>query len=278
MGWRDYEFDPQTYGPQGAGGLLGLFQGMLQPSSAVPDTSANPSTNPNYSPETPLSPPQDLIGRLRGQQEEQSSYTPAPAPLEPYTRRDVGKRILAQSINETAQKLGIDPQDLATAISYETAGTFDPWKAGPTTQYGQHRGLIQWGEPQRKQYGVTQNSSVPEQMEAVRRYLIDAGVKPGMGLLDVYSAINAGRVGRYSRSDANNGGAPGTVADKVNNQMADHRRNAIRLLQRYGGPIAQSSDAAAPVGPSNVTTPARPTLDVREPDSRVRYLRSRRAD
>jgi hypothetical protein len=26
-----------------------------------------------------------------------------------------------------------DPLDIATVISYETGGTFDPWKAGPTT-------------------------------------------------------------------------------------------------------------------------------------------------
>lgn len=136
---------------------------------------------------------------------------------------------LQESIRKTAKDLGISPVDLATAISYETAGSFDPWKKGPTTQWGQHRGLIQWGEPQRKKYGVTEGMSPADQMEAVGRYLKDAGVKPGMGLLDVYSAINAGRVGRYGASDANNGGAPGSVADKVAG-MAGHRANAERLL------------------------------------------------
>nr|WP_255607008.1 hypothetical protein [Brucella anthropi] len=128
--------------------------------------------------------------------------------------------------------------DLGTAISYETAGTFDPWKAGPTTQWGQHRGLIQWGEPQRAKYGVSQGMPVSAQMQAVGNYLRDAGVRPGMGLPDVYSAINAGRVGRYNASDANNGGAPGTVLDKVQNQMAGHRKNAERLL---GGPMGGGS-------------------------------------
>ncbi len=56
MGWRDYEFDPQTHGSQGAGGLVGLFQGMLQPNSAVPDAGPNPGGVPNYSPEAPFSP------------------------------------------------------------------------------------------------------------------------------------------------------------------------------------------------------------------------------
>lgn len=151
---------------------------------------------------------------------------------------------LAQAITATAGKLGIDPVDLATAISYETAGTFDPWKAGPTTKWGQHRGLIQWGEPQRQKYGVTQDMPVPAQVEAAGQYLIDAGVKPGMGLLDVYSAINAGRVGLYNRSDAAAGGAPGTVADKVNNQMGGHRKKAEALL---AGIMQPASQIPAPV-------------------------------
>lgn len=160
---------------------------------------------------------------------------------------------LATAIIASAGRLGIHPSDLATAISYETAGTFDPWKAGPTTQWGQHRGLIQWGEPQRQKYGVTEGMPVGAQLEAAEKYLIDAGVKPGMGLLDIYSAINAGRVGRYNASDANNGGAPGTVADKVATQMIGHRLNANRLLglpqampQSMPGTLPQAPRSAPP--------------------------------
>ncbi|MEI3803169.1 hypothetical protein V6R85_01495 [Agrobacterium sp. CCNWLW32] len=144
---------------------------------------------------------------------------------------------MAQDIRDgiiaTARALGIDPVDLATAISYETAGTFDPVKKGPKTQWGQHQGLIQFGEPQAQKYGVDWNNPVSSQLGpngAVAGYLRDTGVKPGMGMLDIYSAINAGGVGRYGASDANNGGAPGTVADKVNNQMAEHRQKAMALL------------------------------------------------
>jgi hypothetical protein len=145
---------------------------------------------------------------------------------------------LATSISSVAKSIGIKPVDLATVISYETGGTFDPWKAGPTTQWGQHRGLIQWGEPQRKKYGITEGMPVAKQMEAVARYLKDAGVKPGMGLLDIYSAVNAGKVGRYNASDANNGGAPGTVADKVRNQMEGHKKKAAALVGgTYNDPV-----------------------------------------
>lgn len=139
-------------------------------------------------------------------------------------------------IIQTAAALNIAPEDLATVISYETAGTFNPMQAGPTTQWGQHRGLIQFGEPQARQFGV--DFSSPEAAAAsqfgadgaIVKYLTAHGFQPGMGLMDLYSTINAGRPGRYGASDANNGGAPGTVADKVNNQMAGHRANALALL------------------------------------------------
>lgn len=165
---------------------------------------------------------------------------------------------LAQAILASAKRLGIDPVDLGTAISYETAGTFDPWKSGPTTQWGQHRGLIQWGEPQRAKYGVTKDMNVTDQMRAVEKYLLDAGVRPGMGLLDTYSAINAGRVGLYNRSDANNGGAPGTVRDKVDRQMSGHRLNAATLLGVDPGMIAQTptASAARPTVAGGVAAPA----------------------
>lgn len=163
---------------------------------------------------------------------------------------------LADAIIAMARQRGLDPRDVATAMSYETGGTFDPWKAGPTTQWGQHRGLIQWGEPQRRQYGVSQNTPIAAQVDAAGRYLVDAGVKPGMGLMDIYSAINAGHVGRYNASDANNGGAPGTVADKVNTQMAGHRANAEKLLGgQLGDVVASPAAAPQPAQPSIFADP-----------------------
>ncbi|WP_248127286.1 flagellar biosynthesis protein FlgJ [Brucella pituitosa] len=140
---------------------------------------------------------------------------------------------LRSGIVETAQAIGADPVDLATAISYETGGTFDPTKAGPTTQHGQHRGLIQFGEPQAQQYGVDWNNPLGSQLGAngaVASYFRDRGFRPGMSGLDLYSTINAGSPGRYSASDAANGGAPGSVADKWNNQMQGHRQKALALL------------------------------------------------
>jgi hypothetical protein len=146
--------------------------------------------------------------------------------------------------------------DVATAISYETGGKFDPTLAGPTTQWGTHRGLIQFGEPQAKQHGVdfsdpktAWRSQLNPESGAVWSYLDSTGVQPGMGLPEIYSAINAGGVGRMGASDANNGGAPGTVADKVAS-MGPHREKAAQFLGGTWTPAAGAPGAAAAPGVS----------------------------
>jgi hypothetical protein len=178
---------------------------------------------------------------------------------------------LREGIIESARALGVSPVDLATAISYETGGTFDPTQRGPTTQWGKHRGLIQFGEPQAQRYGVNWNDPVGSQLGAdgaIVKYLRDTGVKPGMGLMDIYSAINAGGVGRYDRTDANNGGAPGTVADKVSTQMAGHRAKAQALL---GGEFTPSvAYRAARPQRAGATIPAFDATDWHETEAELK--------
>lgn len=167
---------------------------------------------------------------------------PAPQPAapgaapQPQTASNMGQDELRRLIVETANAIGANPTDLATAISYETAGTFDPLKSGPHTQWGTHRGLIQFGEPQARQFGVDWNDPLHSQLGAegaVAKYFKASGFKPGMSGLDLYSTINAGAPGRYGASDAHNGGAPGDVRDKWETQMAAHRAKAERLLDPY---------------------------------------------
>lgn len=140
---------------------------------------------------------------------------------------------LKTALTKAAEELGTTPQDLATVISYETGGSFDPSIRGgvkDSNGVGKHIGLIQFGRNEQQMYGARQDQSVGEQMQAVVRYLKHRGFKPGMDILDLYSTINAGAPGLYNRSDAGNGGAPGTVRDKVNNQMSRHRRKAEALF------------------------------------------------
>ena len=143
---------------------------------------------------------------------------------------------LSNGIIEAAAALGVDPVDLATIISYETAGTFDPQKKGPKTKWGQHAGFIQFGEPQQKENGAdlsTYESAMKSQLGAggaIVNYFRRNGFKNGMGLLDMYSIVNTGGPGNYDATDEASGGMPGTVRDKVNDQMSGHRAKAIALL------------------------------------------------
>lgn len=172
---------------------------------------------------------------------------------------------LAQAIIASARRLQVSPVDLATAISYETGGRYDPNLWGG--KGGNYLGLIQFGPEERQRYGVREGQSAPEQMQAVESFLRDRGVRPGMGLLDIYSTINAGAPGLYNRSDAANGGAPGTVADKVAG-MAQHANSARALLGQAGmlSPSAQSASTTAAAGsapnpgaaPESSSSPARP--------------------
>jgi hypothetical protein len=143
---------------------------------------------------------------------------------------------LSNGIIEAAAALGVDPVDLATIISYETAGTFDPQKKGPKTKWGQHAGFIQFGEPQQEENGAdlsTYETAMKSQLGAggaIVNYFRRNGFKNGMGLLDMYSIVNTGGPGNYDATDAASGGMPGTVRDKVNDQMSGHRAKAIALL------------------------------------------------
>lgn len=222
------------------------------------------------------------------------SYTPPPPPATSGPAPEGAKNIyggdaaerlsgraggddLRSGLMNAANELGVDPVDLATVVSYETAGTFDPTIKGPTTQWGTHRGLIQWGEPQAQKY-LGGDFSVPSQTRGIVQYMRDAGVEPGMGLLDLYSAVNAGRVGRYNASDANNGGAPGTVRDKVENQMAGHRRKAAALIGADPSMVGGGSTDATLVGGDSGPAPEAQPQPTREGRERQRAAARRMAD
>ncbi|UFS66937.1 hypothetical protein LO749_20815 [Paracoccus denitrificans] len=137
---------------------------------------------------------------------------------------------LAAAIRKEAERIGADPQDFATVISFETGGTFDPNKRGPVTKWGRHVGLIQMGEPQRKKYGYYEGMPIEDAVRASADYLVDNGFKPGMGLMQMYATINAGSPDKVNASDTAAGGTWGTVADKVNHQMEGHKSKAAALL------------------------------------------------
>jgi diguanylate cyclase (GGDEF)-like protein len=158
------------------------------------------------------------------------------------TGGDVDDATRAAALKRGADALGVNPEDYATAISYESARTFDPWVKGPVTKWGQHRGTIQYGEPQRRKYGVHENQSFEEQVaDSNVRYLKDAGVKPGMTFAQLYKAINAGNVNANENiQDANTGR---TVGDNIRNAERDHREEVRKRFGSFWNAGASSAPA-----------------------------------
>ena len=128
------------------------------------------------------------------------------------------------AITSAAAELGIDPLDLATVISYETAGKFSTAIKGG--KGGNYLGLIQFGPEEARKYGVQAGEPFEQQIKKVVKFLQDRGFKPGMGINDLYSTINAGTPGRLSASDGRN-----TVSGHVTEMQRSHRKSAEAFMR-----------------------------------------------
>lgn len=138
----------------------------------------------------------------------------------------------AGGVARVAQNLGIEPRDLAAVISYETGGRFDPTMMGGKNN--NYQGLIQFGPEERAKYGVKPGQTFNEQLPAVENFLRDRGVKPGMGLAQIYSVVNAGSLDkngqpRWAASDGN-----GNIASHVQKIQSEHYTSADKFLSGAG--------------------------------------------
>ena len=108
------------------------------------------------------------------------------------------------ALKTAAADLGVSPQDLATVMLYESAGTMSPGKVGG--KGGNYMGLIQFGPAERQKYGVHAGQTFAEQTESARRFLSDRGLKKWLKdnpnateeekRTALYSTINAGSPGQ----------------------------------------------------------------------------------
>jgi len=141
----------------------------------------------------------------------------------------------ASAVVQAATNLGVAPRDLAAAISYETGGTFDPNKVGG--KGNNYVGLIQFGPEERQKYGIRPGMTVEQQMPAVEAFLRDRGVKPGMGISEIYRTINGGNPNaNLNASDGN-----GTIAQHIQRIQAGHYGAADKFL---GSQSVDASDQA----------------------------------
>ena len=151
------------------------------------------------------------------------------------TATEAQLREMVEAALELEQTHGIPADQLITLIGFETAGSYHPWQRGPTTRHGQHRGFIQWGEPQRRQYGVHEGMPVGDQVLAAGRYLLDRGYKPGEhGVENMYAAILAGHADLIHRGDLHAGGVAPSAAVAAREMMDDEWATTRQLMNSFG--------------------------------------------
>lgn len=144
----------------------------------------------------------------------------------------------AAALKQAAANLGVAPRDLAAAISYETAGTFNPGIVGGAGN--NYRGLIQFGPEERAKYGVTPDQSFPDQMKSVEGFLRDRGVKPGMGLPEIYKTI----IGGNPNVSLNARDQNGTIAEHIQRIQSQHYGNADRFIGNDQSPAPTPAASA----------------------------------
>lgn len=148
----------------------------------------------------------------------------------------------AQSISRVANNIGVDPNDLASIISFETAGTFSQSIKNPTSSA---TGLIQFmsgsGGKKGKYYGMTRDQfaglSFDEQMNYVERYYKDRGFdgKKKRSLADAYTAVTGYGYKRGSKAydlnrvwDTNNNGVIEKGEAVRSGKFQPHRKQWIQ--------------------------------------------------
>ena len=164
---------------------------------------------------------------------------------------DYEKRV---AIEREAQRFGIDPQDLAEVMLFETIGSLNPNRQGvPDTRRGsqqaikqganpRYMGLIQFGAAEQKQFGITKNMTFDEQMKKVGDFLeaneLGKWLKENPNATReekktaLYSTINAGKPYRenWTKNDYNAGGSKTTVRQKAAQTHRDWGARAEKIM------------------------------------------------
>lgn len=171
-------------------------------------------------------------------------------------------KAVSDAILDGAKKLGINPNDLAAVISFETGGTFSTNARNPTSSA---TGLIQFmeasdGKDDGKYFGMTRNqfgNLLPlQQMEHVVSYLKGRGIKPGAGVAEVYDAVagygyKRGSAGYESNKvwDVNKDGVvakgEAVTGKRFKAHIKDYYGDGVAIAQQSISQIMQSEVTAA---------------------------------
>ena len=149
------------------------------------------------------------------------------------------------AIIEGARKLGLNPYEFGGFLSLESGPNMDPNIVGGAGK--KHRGLIQFGENEQKQYGIVGSQTRAGQMPAVLQYFKDRGFKPGMNIERAYATVLGGNP-NVSLTAKDSFGTSVASASKRFKKGGDLYENAQRVLGDLPPP--------APVLPSASSTAA----------------------
>ena len=156
----------------------------------------------------------------------------------------------ARALISAAGRLGVSPLDMATIISFETGGTFDPGKWGGSGN--NYLGLIQMGGTERQKYGAHAGQSFEEQVQGpVVKYFQDRFQSRGMStqgadLLTLYRTVLGGNPkASLTRKDGNGVTPASGVA-----RMGPHRQKALQMF--FGGSMENVGYDLAQAGADRV--------------------------
>ncbi|MGO3281513.1 MAG: tape measure protein [Psychrobacter sp.] len=183
----------------------GVGAGFYARTAKFPTREENPYLYSNQASTNPINPQSKLayetkkirkeeekrlenLEKLREEQEKQNK-------ADKKKLKNLIPKAVSDAILAGAKELGVNPNDLAAVISFETGGTFSTNARNPTSSA---TGLIQFmdgsdGKNDKKYYGNTRDefgSMLPlQQMDYVVKYLKERDIKAGDGVAELYDAV-----------------------------------------------------------------------------------------
>lgn len=171
----------------------------------------------------------------------------------------------AKTIKETAVRIGVNPNDLASVISFETGGTFDPSIKNPKSSA---TGLIQFmkgsGGTKGKYYGMSRDKfaslSFSEQMKYVEKYFKERGFnsKKQRNVADLYTAVTGWGYKKGSEAyrlnkvwDSNKDGFIDKGEMVQNKSFKAHQRKYFSTVESKSISKPTINNSAPPVGNPN---------------------------
>jgi hypothetical protein len=150
---------------------------------------------------------------------------------------------------KAAQRLGLDPIEFASLMSWESGGTLNPNVFGGDGNA--YKGIIQFSPDNQRTYGTSGQQSIAQQIPAVERYLKDRGFQPGKhDIRHAYSAVLAGQASeRYWDASDSNGTTVRNAAPKF--RQGEHNARARQFLKDSGinlNNVASSGQRSAVLG------------------------------